>query len=375
MFLIHIPFYIVSFTLMISVIVFIHEFGHYIVAKWAGVKIDTFSIGFGRELWGWNDASGTRWRISMLPFGGYVKMYGDASEVSTPAESISLLTDEEKGKTFHYKPLYKKAAIVVAGPLFNFILAIVIFSAAFMAHKIASSEPVIGQVLKNTPAEAAGLKPDDRILRIGDDNVTTFFDISRLLITNLGTPVTLEVQRGNAIMHVTLKPEIKTDKDALGNPYEHPIIGIQSKQMEYKRVGPLKAIELGTREVYYRCVITLQVIGQMVSGERSTRAIKGPIGLIQISGQAASHGIGTVILIMGLISANLGLVNLFPIPMLDGGHLLFYAIEAVKGSPPGKRFQEYSMRVGMSVIAMLMTFALLNDIRNMLLSSVGHSLN
>lgn len=360
-----------AFVFIISVIVFIHEFGHYIVAKWAGVKIDVFSIGFGRELFGWHDRSGTRWRVSALPFGGYVKMYGDASEASTPLESIDVLSDEEKGKTFYYKPLYKKALIVAAGPFFNFILTTAILTGFIYTNGMPSTEPVIGEVKKDSAAVAAGLKEGDRILSINGNKVVFFQDIPNLIITNLGTPITLGVQRQTREFNVTLTPRMVEEDDGHGNKYTRPLIGILTHKVTFDKVNPIEAVGIAAKETYYRCAITIYALGQMISGERSAREISGPIGMAQISGQAVEKGWLFVFLTMANISANLGLINLFPIPMLDGGHLLYYAIEAIQGRPLAKRFQEYGFRIGMALIAMLMAFAVFNDIRKLLVSLVG----
>jgi regulator of sigma E protease len=362
----HLAWNVITFLLIISIIVFIHEFGHYIVAKWAGVKIDIFSIGFGKELLGWNDRSGTRWRVSALPFGGYVKMYGDASEASTPLESIANLPEEEKQKTFYFKPLYKKALIVIAGPVSNFILTILILTLFIATKGMPSTEPLVGEVLKNMPAEAAGLMVGDRVVSVNSEKVETFNDIPQFIMTNLGTPVNLEILRNNKIINVTLTPKQITEKDSLGNDYTHPIIGFKSKQIVYENVGPLRAISEATRATYQICKTTLHAIGQMIMGDRSAKDIKGPLGIAKLSGQAADKGIYTVFWFMAMLSANLGLINLFPVPMLDGGHLLYYGIEAVQGKPLAKRFQEYGFRIGMAMVAMLMMFAIVNDIKNLL---------
>jgi regulator of sigma E protease len=364
---------ILSFIVIISAIVFIHEFGHYIVAKWAGVKIDTFSLGFGNELFGWNDKSGTRWKVSSLPLGGYVKMYGDATEASTPVEDIREFTDEEKGKAFYYKPLYKKAAIVVAGPLFNFLLTISILTCIIITGGLASLEPVVGSVVKGTPAEAAGLQPGDRVLAINGEKVDIFNDIPRLISTNLGTPVKLTLLRHTGEMSVTLTPRMEADKDPLlGNPIIRPIIGIKSEEIKYENVGFLRAVWVATRATYYACEANLKAIGQIITGARSAKdSIAGPIGLAKYSGQAVDKGWFTFFLFIANLSASLGLINLFPIPVLDGGHLLFYGIEAVMGKPPGRRFQEYGMRIGMALVVMLMAYAIINDIHKWLLTLVA----
>lgn len=361
----------ISFIAIISIIVFVHEFGHYIVAKWSGVKIDTFSIGFGKELFGWNDRTGTRWKISSLPLGGYVKMFGDATEASSPVEEIEHLSESDKQKTFYHKPLYKKAAIVAAGPLFNFLLTIAILTFFYLSGGVQSTEPVIGSVVKDTPAEAAGLQSNDRVLTINGDQVLLFSDIPRMIMTNLGTPVTLEIEREGKKFPVTLTPKQVKDKDALGMEFVHPVIGIMSKTIQMRNVGFLGAVKEAVRGTYHLCDMTLQVIAQVIEGKRSAKeTVKGPLGMAELTGRAAEHGWQSILSLMALISANLGLVNLFPIPVLDGGHLLYYGIEAVRGKPPGKHFQEYGMRIGMALIVMLMAFAIFNDIHRWLTLAV-----
>jgi len=358
-----------SYIFIILVLVFVHEFGHYIIAKWAGVKIETFSLGFGKELWGRNDKSGTRWKISAIPLGGYVKMYGDASEASAPLEEIDSLSAEEKKYTFYHKPLYKKAAIVVAGPLANFLLTIAIFTAFIIISGLPSIEPIIGEVMKDTPAQAAGLLPNDQIITIDDKQVDSFNQIQRTLLTNLGTPVNLQIKRGDKIIELIITPKNITEKDGLGNDFTHPIIGITSKKVKIEEVGFFRAVWEATIRTYHFCTITLKAVGQIIVGDRSfLDNIQGPITMAKMSGQAASKGFDVMFLLMANISASLGLINLFPIPVLDGGHLLFYALEAVRGRPLARKFQDYGMKVGMALVAMLMTTAILHDIYKWLLT-------
>lgn len=355
-----------NFIIIISVIVFVHEFGHYIIAKWAGVKIDTFSIGFGRELTGWNDKSGTRWKISALPFGGYVKMYGDASEASTPSQELLDMTPEEKSKTFHYKPLYKKAAIVAAGPIFNFLLTIIILTGFIFTRGISSTEPVVGSVAKDTPAAAAGLQAGDRIISLNGAHVDVFNDISIALITNLGTPVTIELLRQEKPITLTVTPKVITEKDPFGSEMTHAILGVTSTKITSRNVGPLGAVWEASKLTYTFCLTTLKGIGQIVLGERSaSKNIKGPIGMAKMSGQAADLGINSILYFIAILSANLGLVNLFPIPVLDGGHLLFYLVQGITRRPLNAKLQEYSFRIGMALISMLMAFAIINDFWNL----------
>ncbi|MEI6729901.1 MAG: RIP metalloprotease RseP [Pseudomonadota bacterium] len=360
---------ILSFIAVISVIVFVHEFGHCIVAKLCGVKIEVFSLGFGKEICGRYDKSGTRWKISVLPFGGYVKMYGDSSEASTPAEEIENYSAEEKAKTFHYKPLYQKAAIVAAGPIANFILTIAIFTFFIFNNGLVSNEPIIGEIMKDTPAQAAGLQVDDRILQIDDKVIVSFKDIFYTMLTNIGTPVNLKILREGKELQLTITPKEISEKDDLGNEIKRPIIGIKSKKFKIEDVGLARAVVEATKQTYNFCALNLKAISQMIVGDRNvSENIKGPIGMAKLSGQAAEKGIDYWFGFMANISASIGLVNLFPIPVLDGGHLLYYMIEAVFRRPLAKKYQEYGMRIGMSIILMFMTFAVLNDIYRWLLT-------
>lgn len=358
---------LLAFFIVISVIVFIHEFGHYVVAKLCGVKVTAFSIGFGKELIGWNDRSGTRWKISLLPLGGYVKMFGDASSASTAdEEAIEQMSEADKKMTFHHKPLYKKAAIVAAGPIANFILTIAIFSYFIMTTGLPSAEPVVGEVMADSPAQAAGLQPGDRITRINQDEVSSFNDIPYLIATNLGTPVTLYVERGEQQMTIVLTPKEVLDDDGLGNQVKRPLIGIRSAQITYEDVGPARALYEATRRTGMICAATLKVIGQIFTGDRGVDDLKGPVGIAQLSGQAADKDVQTVLWLIAMLSANLGLVNLFPIPLLDGGHLAYYAAEAASGRPLAQKVQEYGFRAGFVILLALMAFTIVNDIHRLL---------
>lgn len=364
--LLHLAHTLWSFFIVLSVIVFIHEFGHFIVAKLCGVKITAFSIGFGRELIGWNDRSGTRWKLSLLPLGGYVKMFGDASAASTEdSDAIDNMSDADKARTFHHKPLYKKAAIVAAGPLFNFLLTISVFTYFIMTTGLPSAEPIVGQIMPDSPAQSAGLQSGDRITQINDDKVSSFNDIPYLIATNLGTPVTLHVERGDKKMNVVLTPKEVEDDDGLGNKMKHPLIGIKSVEIKYHDVGLVHALGESTRRTYMMCTSTLKVMGQIITGKRGASDLKGPIGIAQLSGQATQKDFHTTLWLIALLSVNLGLVNLFPIPLLDGGHLAYYAAEALRGRPLAQKVQEWGFRVGFAMLAMLMAFTVLNDVKRL----------
>lgn len=353
-----------AFFVVISVIVFIHEFGHYIVAKWCGVKIDAFAIGFGKELIGRTDKSGTRWKICLLPLGGYVKMYGDASAASTAdEEALEEMNEDEKALTFHHKPLWKKAAIVAAGPIANFILTIGVFCYFIMTIGLTSADPVVGQVMEDSAAQEAGLQAGDRITHIDGKETKRFNDIAMQIATNLGEPVQLRVERGDEVQMITLSPREVESDDGLGNTIKRHLIGIQSSKINIKDVGLGTALAESVKRTYIICETTLKVIGQIITGKRSTEDLKGPVGIAQLSGQAADKDFTTVLWLIAMLSANLGLVNLLPIPLLDGGHLAYYAAEAARGKPLAEKVQEWGFKLGFVMLASLMALTVFNDFR------------
>lgn len=363
--------YAASFFVILSAIVFVHEFGHYLIAKMCGVRVEAFSIGFGRELLGWTDRSGTRWKISLLPLGGYVKMFGDADPSSRPDQAaLDTMSDADKKVAFQHKSLPRKAAIVMGGPLANFILTIVILTGFILTTGLPTTQPIVGEIIKNTPAERAGLMPGDRILRVGGREMKTFNDIPRAIATNLGTPVELELERGGQNMRLMITPESSEDKDALGNSVKRPLIGFKSQEIKYRDVGLPRAVWEAVTRTYEICETTLEALGQMITGQRGADDLKGPLGIAKLTGQATEKSLhdGSASLIFWLIamlSANLGLVNLLPVPLLDGGHLMFYGVEALRGKPMAVKFQEYSYRIGFTVLALLMAFTLVNDMRKL----------
>lgn len=366
--------YVLSFAAVISIIVFIHEFGHFIVARWCGVKVEVFCIGFGRELWGRTDKHGTRWRLALWPVGGYVKMYGDSGAASTPdGKKIQKMTAAQKKVSFHHKPLWKKAAIVAAGPTSNFLLAIAVFTYFIFTVGLTSTQPVIGEVMPKTPAAEAGLKKGDIVLKVDSRRMRNFNDIPDAIITNLGTPVTLTIQRGEKTFEKILTPVEFADKDALDNDVKRPLIGIRSQQLTYEDVGLISAVWLATERTYDMCATSLKVMGQMITGKRSTEELKGPLGIAELSGKVTQIGdtwderLRMFLWFIALLSVNLGLVNLLPIPMLDGGHLAFYGLEALQGRPLAEKFQEYGYRFGFVIIASLMALSVFNDVRNLVL--------
>ena len=355
-----------SFFVVLSVIVFIHEYGHYIIARWCGVKIEAFSIGFGKELLGFVDKHGTRWKFSLLPLGGYVKMYGDVGAASTPDNAgLEKMTEAEKAVSFHFKPLWKKALIVAGGPLFNFLTTIAVLTWFAFSNGITSTEPVIGEVVPDSAALEAGLLAGDRILQINEEEIAVFHDIPATIMTNLGTEIILKIERNGETLTLPVTPKIQQMTDQFGNEYDQPLIGIRSQQLTFTDVGLFQALTHAVKRTYQICVATLEVIGQLITGQRGPEELKGPIGIAKLSGQAADAGTTSVLWLIALLSANLGLVNLLPIPMLDGGHLMFYSIEALQGRPLAQRIQEYAYKVGLVLIVSLMAFTIINDIVNL----------
>jgi regulator of sigma E protease len=357
---------ILSFIAVMSIIVFVHEFGHYVMARLCGVRVEVFSIGFGKELFGWTTRSGTRWKFATLPLGGYVKMFGDASAASTPDnDALEKMSDADRKMSFHYQPLWRKSLIVAGGPLFNFLLTIAVFTFLVFQHGVASSEPVVGKVLENSAAAEAGLQIGDRFLKVNDQTVYVFQDIPLTISTNLGAPLTLTILRNEKTLILTVIPKILETKDTLGNVQKIPRIGVESPKLTLSKLGAWGALRYSVEKTYQICALTLRVIGQLITGQRDTDQLKGPLGIAKLSGQATQSGTGTFIWFIAMLSANLGLMNLLPIPMLDGGHLLYYLVEAVRGKPLAQNIQQFGFRIGIALLASLMVFTLFNDVMDL----------
>ena len=355
--------YGIVFVLILTVVVFVHELGHYLVARRNGVRIDVFSVGFGKELFGWTDKSGTRWRISMLPLGGYVRMFGDADEASATADDRPM-TEADKAFSFRHKRVGQRAAIVVAGPAANFLFAIVGLAIMFMVLGQPITEPVVGEVQPGSAAEAAGLLSGDRILAIDGGAIERFQDIQRIVRLEMERALTLSVQRGERELTVVARPRVTERKGLFGDIEKVPVLGITADQARTRivRHGPGTALWESLRETEEMVTSTFVGIGQMINGTRGTDELGGPIRIAKGAGEAAQLGVPSVVFYTILLSLNLGLINLFPIPILDGGHLLFYAIEAILGRPLGARAQEYGFRIGLFLVLALMVFATRNDI-------------
>jgi regulator of sigma E protease len=358
-----IPVYnILIFLAVLTILVFVHELGHYLTARRNGVRVQVFSIGFGPEFFGWTDRAGTRWKLSMVPLGGYVKMFGDADGTSMPSDTVEEMSEAEKAVSFYHKRLMQRMEIVSAGPIANFVFAIVVFAGLFMTVGQPFTPPDIGEVTPGSAAERAGIQPNDVILSIDGERVERFEDIQKVVFLNAGVPIQLMVRRGDQDIALTATPTVIEEKDILGNVHRIGRLGIKRAGTSYVRHDPVSAVWRAGAETWNIAAGTLTAVGQMITGTRTTDELGGPIGIAQISGVVARTGVVNLLAFMAMLSVNLGLINLFPIPILDGGHLLFYAAEAVRGRPLGQRAQEYGFRVGLALVLTLMIFATWNDL-------------
>jgi regulator of sigma E protease len=359
--------YIVPFLFVLTIVVFFHELGHFLVARWAGVRVLTFSLGFGPELAGFNDRHGTRWKISAIPLGGYVKFFGDESEASTPStEALSKMTADERKGSFHFKSVARRAAIVAAGPIANFILAIVIFAFVFAVFGKPNTSARVDSIQPASAAAAAGFQVGDVVTSIDGQSIETFSDMQRVVSTHAGTELRFSVKRGDQTATLTATPELREIKDSFNNAHKIGVLGITRSatpgEVSVERVDPATAVWLGAKETWFVAKSTLVYIGDVFTRRASADQVGGPIRIAQISGQVATFGFTALIHLAAVLSVSIGLLNLFPVPMLDGGHLLFYAVEAVRGRPLSEKSQEMGFRVGLALVLMLMVFATYNDI-------------
>jgi len=359
--------YIIPFLFVLSLVVFFHELGHFIVGRWCGVRILVFSIGFGPELVGFNDRHGTRWKIAAIPLGGYVKFFGDENAASVP-DTAKLATMDacERGQSFMGQRLAKRAAIVAAGPIANFLLAIVIFATIFMIYGKQNMSARVDSVQADSAAAAAGFEPGDLILAINGRAIDNFADMQRIVSESAGEALAVTVERKGTQLVLHATPALKEVKDNFGNVHRIGILGISrsmaSEDLKYQPVSPPRAVWLGVQETWFVVDRTLSYIGGVIIGREAADQLGGPIRIAQMSGQVASLGFVALIHLAAVLSVSIGLLNLFPIPLLDGGHLLFYAIEALRGRPLSERAQEFGFRIGLAIVVMLMIFATFNDI-------------
>jgi len=362
--------YILPFIALIVVVVFIHEYGHYYFAKRYGVGVTDFSIGFGKEMFGWNDKSGTRWKVCVIPLGGYVKFFGDRN-VYSQADNDKIIKEyskEDQDKLFVLKPLYQRALIVFGGPLANFLLAILIFFSIYTFAGKDFTPAVINEVQKDSPAMVAGLKDNDIVISIDGNEVKSIMDVSKFITMSTDEFISFTIKRFDQELIFRVKPNLVNSEDNLGNKINKRMIGIKlgayNNEVNHVKLGPSKAIYYAVNEVYYVTTSSLKYLGSMIAGNGDSSQLGGPIRIAKISGQVAEFGILPFISLMAYISISLGLINLFPIPMLDGGHLMFYGIEKILGRPLSQKTQEGFFRIGMFLLLSLMFFTTFNDLKD-----------
>ena len=362
-FISHIPSFMlsaVSFIGLLTVIVFIHEMGHFLVGRWCGARVDVFSIGFGREIWGRNDKYGTRWRLAWLPLGGYVKFTGDANAASMPDATAT-----RDKTTFHGRPLWQRSAIVVAGPMANFLLSIVLFAGIYSIVGKRVIEPVVSAVVKGGAAEKAGILAGDRIVAINNSEVVSFYDIPRLISDKQGVEISVKVNRGGKELALKATPTSREMNDGMGGKVKIGLLGVQRSvdgSSSFERKNIIEALGLGITETWTTITRSLSYIKGMIVGSVSTDQLAGPVGIAHLTGNVASLGFTALVQLGAILSISIGLINLFPIPMLDGGHLLYYLVEAVRGKALSQKTQEFGFMVGFAVVVSLMLFATKNDI-------------
>jgi regulator of sigma E protease len=352
---------LIAFVCALGPLVFIHEMGHYLVARWFGVGAETFSIGFGREITGWTDKRGTRWKVGWLPLGGYVKFIGDEHAASAPGD-LSQLTPEERERSFHHKPVWQRFLIVLAGPVSNFLLAIAIFAVFFASFGAPSSPPIVGEVQAESAAATAHIQPGDRILSIGGRETPTFEELRSFVVLRPGETVTVRLQREQQVRDVRLTLGTDVEEDRFGQSYKRGLLGVTPAGVVFEPVPPLRLIPEATTYVVKLTRTMLDALWQIITGRRSVKELGGPLKIAQVAGQQATLGLVAFVSLVALLSINLGFINLLPVPMLDGGHLLFYGIEAIQRRPVSPRAQDWAFRGGLAFILALLLLTTVNDL-------------
>ncbi|MBA3516771.1 MAG: RIP metalloprotease RseP [Rhizobiales bacterium] len=358
---------VVPALIVLTVVVFVHEMGHFLIARWCGIRVAAFSIGFGRELAGFTDRRGTRWKLSAIPLGGYVRFEGDENAASFPdPETLARTPPAERRGLFHFAPVWKRAAVVAAGPVANFILAILVFAAVFTLLGRPHILPVAETVISGSAAERAGLRPGDRILAVDGSEIDSFSELQSIVMLSADDPLEVVVDRGGERVLLTATPERQEKPDGLGGTHRTGVLGITAGEVDFRKDAPLPALRQGVSETYLIIDRTLTFIGRLVRGRESAEQLSGPIGVGKVAGVVASSGgLPGLIYLTAVLSVSIGLFNLFPVPMLDGGHLVFYAIEALRGRPLSPRLQDLGFRVGFALVIMLFIFVTFNDIVNL----------
>ena len=358
---------IIPFLFVLTVVVFVHEMGHYLVARWCGIGSQAFSIGFGPELIGFTDKHGTRWKISAIPLGGYVKFIGDESATSSPVDvnNASLSVDEQR-RAFHTQPVWKRAATVFAGPAFNIILTVVIFSVFFALYGRQISDPLIAGVQPGSPAAEAGFEAGDRFISVDGEKITTFSDVQRIVSGRAGDKLNFTVERDGKMVDLQAVPATVERTDPLGNKIKLGAIGVETTEAvgNFRRIeyGPLESVAQAVMETGYIIGRTGEFFQRFAVGREDKCQLGGPVKIANMAGKAASQGFDWLIQLMAMLSVGIGLLNLFPLPPLDGGHLVFYAVEAIKGSPVSAAAQDIFYRVGFLLVMGFMGFVLFNDL-------------
>lgn len=376
--ILHLPFtttlfYALPFLVALMIIVFIHEYGHFQVARWCGVSIETFSIGFGKEITGWEDRHGTRWKLSWIPLGGYVKFKGDANAASLPDAKETAEAAKDPGN-FHGKPVWQRAAVVVAGPVANFILAIAIFAVAFAFVGVPVTEPRIDEVQKGSAAERAGLQIGDLIREVDGQQIDSFSELQQSIIMRPGETLKILIDRGGSPLTITAVPDLREEPDGFGGKFRIGLLGIRHNadgDTRFVKYGLVESIVKGTERTWFIVTTTFKYLGKLVTGRESADQLGGPIAMAKAAGDAAANGFFQFVSIIAFLSVSIGLINLFPIPMLDGGHLVYYAIEAVRGKPMGPLAQEWGFRIGFSLVIMLMLVGTWNDMVRLFTMAFG----
>ena len=358
---------IIPFLFVLTIVVFVHEMGHYLVGRWCGIGVREFSVGFGPELVGFNDRRGTRWKLSAIPLGGYVKFVGDMSVTSDPtSQEAQGLSAEERRVAFHVQPVWKRAATVFAGPAFNFLLTIAVFAVMFSIYGRTVTEPMVAEVRPDTPAAEAGFLPGDRFVSVGGQRVVTFADVQRLVSGRAGDPISFVMARGDAEVTLTATPELVEQTDALGNTIRIGIIGVVNNetmgQPRHIAYGPAESVTEAVKETGYIIARTGQFLTRFVSGREDRCQLGGPVRIADMAGKAASLGFEWLVQLIAILSVGIGILNLLPIPPLDGGHLAFYGVEAVMRRPVSERLMEMFYRVGMVAVLGFMAFVFWNDL-------------
>jgi regulator of sigma E protease len=359
-----------SFIFIISLIVFIHEFGHFFVARLCGVKVDEFSIGFGRELFGFFDKKGTRWKICLLPLGGYVKMFGDRNGASMPdIELLKNMSAAEKKQSFLGKNVWQRMAIVAAGPVANFLLAILLFTFLFKINGLNTALPIVDEVMSPSAAFDAGLQKGDKILQIGDRQIDDFEEVRSLIVSGGEQELIFKIERNKNIIDVKITPKIQSRKDFFGEEAKVVTLGIAVSEVSHQDLNLAQSFVEANKETYRTSIAIFKAVGELITGKRDFKELGGPIKIAKYSGKTMEMGITVVMWFMAMISLNLGVMNLLPVPVLDGGHLFFYFIEAIFKKPLPQKIQKFGFQIGMSLVLALMIFTTINDIRQLIFGS------